>query len=325
MTVLLAGLFFFVFVAWYSWLMEHLSQEGDDKSLPENAVTKVQAPKPNRFFEKEYVDSLREDVLKDIFAAIAKKAGVNTTMEKFIPFKDILAVYNPKIQEVGMYYPEEHKIEINKYNAVSEEKAVTKSVTLAVLIHEELHAVTNTNSIKNSIEIGDTRQMGFQVETLDAITRKSIEKVWKDFNEGITELITDDILDEYIRRTGDRKEFHLEGFERGYPGSTHQSYLAERSMVNVVINRVSTDSGVSKDMVREAFVQAYFAGTPLEEIKKNLIEISGEELVSKIDSGVLVAPKDSVVKSTDNQEEEDEKNRAILIRLCTNFMKRSLV
>lgn len=326
--------FSIIFATWYPKQMEYLSPKQQNENLQEGSRPLVS--RSNRFFEREYIDSLREDVVKDILVTILRKAGNEKALVNFIPFKDLITFQNANDKTSGSYYAETHTIELNKHNLLQDEEELTgatKSITLATILHEELHAVTNQNFVITTGDFEGKRQTGFQTETIDAVTRESLGKTWVRFNEGITELIKDDILAEYIQRTGDRKEFLIKGYESGVEQSSYQTYLEERAFVSEIFSRVSTLTGIPFEIVREAFVQAYFSGKLRSDIEGSLKEIGGADLLSRMDDVVSSDLKerfrDNITKyAYDSAQTKDDIRKCVeeyLVYMCTNYLKRSLV
>lgn len=308
------------------------SQEKSNNQHSAEQPSQIRKPTSNRFFEKEYFDSLHEDVVKDILREILIKSGNEKALERFIPFKEIITYQNANEDIAGTYYPDKHKIKFNKAHFAEDSKEITRSMTLAVLIHEELHAVTNQNFAIKDGDLEGKRQTGFQTATVDVVTGQSIEKTWRKFNEGITELIKDDILLEYVKRTGDRKDFMLEGFDTNLEKSTYQTYLDERVLVNEIFIRVGIILGISLDAVREAFVHAYFSGIGIDDIQDSLYgiggdvllkkmgDVSNEELRSNFKNGI----EKYVQSSMNNKDEIMKYAQEYIAIMSANYLKRGL-
>jgi hypothetical protein len=292
----------------------------------------VMPPKPNRYFEKEYIDSLREDVVKDILSVILRKAGNEKIIEQFIPFQKVDTYMDAHDEAVGNYYPDTHSIRLNEGTIQRKDGSLTKTLTLATLIHEELHALTRKKDVVTNDGFGLQRVIGFEEQNLDTVTR-TVQREWTRFNEGLTELIKDDIITEYLRRTGDRREIVLRGYEGEESDNTYQMYQAERVLVNKIIMRIHNDTGVSLDTVRDGFVQAYFSGVSFSEIKTMVREVSGESVagilndvpVEVLESQLETSIHKYILTYAKNGEEAHKVGKEFLVLMATNYMRRGLV
>lgn len=307
-------------------------EDHKSNSLGRSSSIKQRPSTPNRFFEQEYIRSLNEPLIVDLFKEFLKKAGREDRVEQFIPFNQIRSVQDLKNKRSGSYYAETHEIELNKEELLQDEVPCTKSMVLAVLIHEELHAVTNNGSRIDEVSLQEKRQTGFQEDGKDIITGVVIRE-WEMFNEGLTELIADDLFSEYIKRTGDGKDFDIRSYGEYGEKSTHQTYINQRFLVNEVFLRVSKDTGISLDIVREAFVQAYLTGFPLLNVKAFILDISGASVLNLIENkdnalleerrGILMTKY--MLANAKTEEELERYGKDFITSMCTNYLKRSLV
>jgi hypothetical protein len=292
----------------------------------------------NKYFKKEYMDSFKEDVIKDIFTVLFRRAENESALKKFIPLKDIELVtdtpeqnenYTSKYEErvnEGGYHLLPKTISIDTALVKKETVSITRSSVLGVVLHEELHALTHQN-IDGTIHM----QVGLEEVFMDgSISSKS----WTDFNEGMTEIIMDDLFEEYIRRTGDRKDFLVKGYEDGVIDSSYQAYFSERIFVNGIFMSVSNDLGLPLDVVREAFVQAYLSGMLQDDIRKELGNLSGVGVARRIESGAHVKMESKnrtqgagrpVELSVEEKIKKEEEGRHIIKVMCSKYMKRSLM
>lgn len=317
--------------------MEQPGNNNQESAKPSQQEREKGVPSRNRFFEKEFIDSLQENVVKDILAEILRKSDNEKALDKFIPFKEITSFLDDKNQTSATFYHDTHSIELNKDKIVHDKTEhngteLTQTITLATILHEELHALTSNELMGVKEEGVEKRQTGFQVERVDTLTQES-KKVLVKFNEGITELIKDYILTEYIKRTGDSNKFILKGYEEGLSESTYQTYLEERALVNDIFMRVSVQSNVSLDVVREAFVQAYFSGMPIGDVSEVIQDICGAEVLAKMDDVETKVLNERLRKgiesyslsSAKSKEEIDGYAKDFIVIMCTNYMKRGLV
>lgn len=309
-------------------------------------------PSPhNTLFKREFVESLNEYVMRDVFFDLLRKAyrkngdqRATNQMKKFIPLKNIKVYFDASGKRSGGWDHTEKELSLNRAELLHDEEKITKTGSLAIILHEELHAVT-TGATTAVNEYEHKVKIGLQDEIFDPITKQSIDKVWKDFNEGITELIKDDILHEYVRRTGDRKLFSLISFEQTKKDvSNYQTYFNERVLVNSIFMRVAKILELPLDVVREAFVQAYLTGeeyVDIEEKKEEnqnlgemMYEIGGDTLLKRMKSESseelqhnVAIMRENYTRSNQpkNEKEAREYAEEFVVMMCTNFLRKSLV
>jgi hypothetical protein len=309
-----------------------------DEPLVRPSTEHSEEIKPNKYFEREYINSFKEDVVKDIFTTVLRRSGDEAVMSKFIPFKDIQLVrgerekaHNEMLtqkseegRQEGAYDLLTKKLLVDTVFVKRESVEATRSAALGVILHEELHALTH-----KEIDGKDHMQVGLEeVFVSNGIPAKS----WTDFNEGMTEIIMDDLFEEYLRRTGDRKDFTIRDYKDGVVNSSYQAYFYERMFVNSIFMSISKDLGIPLDVVREAFAQAYISGMLQDQILKDLRGLSNMNIVRKIGEGVQIkketSPQEEAPKielSNEERKRREEEGREIIKIMCSNYMKKSFV
>lgn len=146
---------------------------------------------------------------------------------------------------------------------------------LSTLIHERVHA-RGFNTIrvvaihrKRTGEIlePDSIRMGYE----DYVTKEFL-----DFNEGVTELIAEEVYSEFIKRQGASKFLSgkVEGGNRWYAGYEYRTYGKEKSEVQSFISEFAQKFQVPESVVWKAVKRGYFEGLDLNEI---FAELNGME------------------------------------------------
>jgi hypothetical protein len=104
------------------------------------------------------------------------------------------------------------------------------------------------------------------------------------------------------------------------------SYAEGRYLFMKTLDTVSANSGASLDVVREAFVRAYFSKIGMESIRNNLKEICEADVAEGIKNPDLI----SLARDLDDFREMDTINRAkglesaYLLKAVSNYLLRSL-
>ena len=204
---------------------------------------------------------------------------------------------------------------------------------MSTLIHEELHAITDQPSEffydKAIFRVGYEIQEVSIPRPENGLNEPTVKRTWLAFNEGLTELIRDQIFEEYLRRNKNADRYLLLG--------EAEAYISERFFVNEIIKKTAELSGVSEDVVFEAFVQAYFSNSSLlkKDIEEALNGIGGTELVESMNledkSGSIEAAilerLDSAY-STNNEDEVSKihiNKRKLVVDKCSSVLRRNIV
>jgi hypothetical protein len=258
---------------------------------------------------QKLLDELDERCLEEIFNAIVEKAGVPEKKYQYIPLRDVKVEYDTEDKYAGRSSALMQNIQLNAaYISVE-----TPAQLCKVLIHEELHALSRGETTFNNEKGSVTGVVGFREEEWEEGTNMLITRSFELFNEGMTELITDDVYATYVHRTGNQSVY------REYEGQNlieaSAAYTDGRIAVNAVIEQIARESGVDRDRVREAFVRCYFEGRGLTPHNDALEEVLGKSF--KEDLGALT------------EEETQERMRGVrtevLHFLMFDYTKRSLL
>ena len=84
---------------------------------------------------------------------------------------------------------------------------------------------------------------------------------FKFFNEGITDIIGEQVYDEYLRRTGSANEVTDEKNNTTYV----EAYVGSRALVTAFIEMIAQASDIPSDKVREGVISGYMNGIDLDD------------------------------------------------------------
>lgn len=249
----------------------------------------------------EFLDQIDFEVLNQIFREIkGRSKDYRIKGENFIS-KRIIAVY-PEGKDVsirGTYSPKDGIQMLAGYleepRVDSEEEF--RNHMMSLLVHESVHATEgrrnyvsffanlNIERLKSWLNPVLVTRGGY--ETIKYI-RGQLKHKLNYFNEGVTDLIAEEVYYEYLRRTGDRRLFAKEGrspkFIEGYKGS--------RVIMAALIEVVADASGIPSDKVWEGLKQGYMVGLNLEETElyQEFNTLFFKDFISVDDKGTSIRP-----------------------------------
>jgi hypothetical protein len=143
-----------------------------------------------------------------------------------------------------------------KYSEFS--SAIDCLVLLSALIHEEVHAVS-FNRRGDRVIVG-----GYKICVADAESNSWLE-LYTALDEGLTEMIARSLLVEYLKEDSElAKTEAAVGFLRKLKFE-RSSYDLEVVLVDNLIKKIATTSGMSEETVRQAIVRSKLDGVDLAE------------------------------------------------------------
>jgi hypothetical protein len=142
---------------------------------------------------------------------------------------------------------------------------------LVTFIHERVHA-RGFNTFR---AVAHHRRRTGEILEPDSIRigyENYVTKEFSDFNEGMTELIAEEVYVELIRRQGMAKfvSGKVEDGKRWYAGYEYRTYEDEKSKVRDLVAHISETRQVSERTVWNAMKRGYFEGLDLGEILSEL-------------------------------------------------------
>jgi hypothetical protein len=217
--------------------------------------------KPEQIMVRRYLQSINEPALRDIFSELAGKTGRGDTPINFIPLSAIKIIDDESFANaVGIYISDTNEIALSPNHLEND-----PSETLHTLIHEELHAVTNNSQLKyeaghvtHKLLIGVTQQTtAWREDNVTNFVRS--DEFYDAANEGITEIITEWIFREYLRRTGDQAMYGLEQSETTLANRRHRSgYGKYQKAVEMYTKIISAVAAISEESAQGAIMRSYF-------------------------------------------------------------------
>jgi hypothetical protein len=161
---------------------------------------------------------------------------------------------------------------------------------LHVYIHEQAHVVSvqggnssRTPFVKNhAIQVGFTEEEFYSIGSSPQRAKVSEETM---VNEGVTELLAEQLMQEYVRRVGSYKGLNLSDVEWYFKATAEKGvrlYQKEVQTAENIIGSLAEVSQVSEDSIREAIIYGYLREGKLltSELETLFIE-SGNEVVYK--------------------------------------------
>lgn len=254
-------------------------------------------------------------MLRDVFEDVYKKCGLDVSKMKFVGrdgiefFHDALyyaacAGTEFEADESG----EEKERSFLRFNPANykfflpilKERMRKKLLTLKLLVHEQVH-VTQQNDKEEVIDMGE-----YSVAlSHSGISRQSYEDDFKTvltaFDEGLTEKIADMVLDEYLKRSGNT---HLA--QEGY----YKTYDIGRVLIDILVNKIATFSGVPEDQVFNALVRASYDDQSI--LDESLFADGGEEIKRFIEEYKDIKPQSTNIPKINEVSQEEKKKLADL-------------
>lgn len=270
---------------------------------------------PDQIRVREYLESINEDALKEIFAEYFRKAGSDEATINWIPFDKIRILYIP---------PESQSESNSAFGSYSRVKGITlyahklssEYETLWTVIHELSHSVSvdivETSLIEpNNETMVATVKDKSGIEMFGSITHYSLnefgEIISKDereihkynaANEGLTELLTDKIFSTYLKRTGNHtRKYEITSLEAKLSGGYRQYWRN----IQLYIGIISVLSAVNFETVEETIIRTYLRNG----------EIMPVELESEL--SLLQSELPSLIQSVLNNEDGDDSNFKIKV------------
>jgi len=259
---------------------------------------------------REYLDSFDEVLLKEVFAEYLRKSGSDEMTMNWIPFSQVRVLYSvepePGITNVkACEYSSKSGITIDaRYNSSRED-------VLWNVIHEMCHAVSRGPDKTKYRDLTEQKAEYF-VSFKNGFSETSVVKILNldetdkvtsieaspvvikntNINEGITELLTDRIISEYMSRTGTSSK---ENEETGLLQYLYVPYSKHWMTSRLYIGLISVLTGVERDTVEESIIRTYLRNG----------EILPEELQSELKN---LNPKLSeYMADFINNEDQDDK------------------
>jgi hypothetical protein len=241
-----------------SWIEGDMSAP-DSKSLHprEPYDYKESEHTPEQRKVREFLNSIDEPVLREIFAELSRKAGKDPNFLNFVPIAEVRIKQGAGFEEgsrVGGSYSSGDGITI-----------YTGSIdvgTLWTLVHEELHAISEGEERVIDGSNNETSLIiyaGLRREYVDFSDGKILEvkENFRNCNEGFTEFLTCKIVDEYMRQTGADKTIKIDAEIYKDIHDLYSEYDKHKWLIEFYIDVLSAIAGVPVEVVENSMTRLY--------------------------------------------------------------------
>lgn len=263
------------------------------------------------------LDTVDFDLLRGVFEEVYRKCGLDVSQMKFVGREDIEFFYDVfyyaastgtefEVDESGKerariflhFNPANYKF----ITPILKEKMKKRLLTLKLLVHEQVH-VTQEHEKTEKIQVGEHEiNSGFFGISRDVYEEGDFKTILTAFNEGLTEKIADNVLDEYLRRSGNT---HLA--QEGY----YQTYDIGRVLVDILVHKISTYSGIPEDQVFNALVRASYEGQSI--LDESLFTDGGEDIKRFIEEYKDIKPESTNIPKLNEVSQEQKRRLADLL------------
>ncbi|MFM2381591.1 MAG: hypothetical protein RLZZ76_358 [Candidatus Parcubacteria bacterium] len=249
----------------------------------------------------DVLDEINAEMLFDIFVEYFGRVGndIGSLDATLSTPGEVGVIYNKKDRSYGFYHPE-YGPQLNAYLLKDD-----KDQVLNTLIHEYLHEVTALYSDwkETQLQSGESGIMqvspsgfskitsvyGYEKDTNSVKDRKSLFFFDNQINEGITQILTDDIHAEYVRRSGEGSDSPVRK-DRESILFTSDAYLDEQFNMYTYIALISALTEVPEAGVKNAVIRSYFRNGSIvpEEFASLLkdIDLGVDETINEMKRGL---------------------------------------
>lgn len=250
---------------------------------------------------KNVLARVDEKALFDIFREYFGKVGndISSLEETITPVSKIKVVYDQKSGTAGEY----SNFKVPEINAFISSSGGENAI-LNTIIHEYLHEIsalfstTSMTTLQNGIGVFSSdsvlgvsqilQEFRYDTHTGDVITQ-SVNIFNQKINEGITQMMTDDLHLEYAKRVGEG----IRGLQQNNDELMFVSpdwYGPEQLNVRIYITLLSTLADVPEEVVKNALIRTYFRNGDVvpDEIKElfPISTLSAEQLTSLVEEAL---------------------------------------
>lgn len=250
-------------------------------------------PELHRSAELEkLLDSIKFDVLENIFAEYGLKCGIKKENLNFLRPNKVWNYDNSSDPNtVGAYEVERNIIQVN-LESIKEKLLVpekTKEVLLSLLCHEESHAISKNECHITNFNFYDQKSSEIIVidkdESLSGYDKfiqngPVYQKFFRDFNEGVVQKLGREIYTKYLER------------DPLFNSSIEMPiiYGAEIEVVEAAIERIAGETSLDQKTVWEAIINTLLKGDFYDqEIQEGLQEIFSPQIFKEL-SGYNLFP-----------------------------------
>lgn len=232
---------------------------------------------------EQALESIDQSVLKDIFFEILTPAEGQDAWDGFLPKSSVHVVYDKKVRSRGMFsskvdgVDEAHII----LNAEKIARAREEDFDLAVLytyVHEQVHALSTDFKTHRSYDDNPDRKfVGFK-GIKKHFTDPEGNVSYAELNEGMTEIIAEEVAREYLRRTG-----QVSGHQRDvhHAENSIAVYMDYKILVDDIVASLAEEYSQPRDVIKKAIMKAYFSKKSPEDNFTDWLEKNHANLAEK--------------------------------------------
>lgn len=283
----------------------------------------------------EAINQIDFSALKQVYEDKMRKLGLNANSVSFVDRENFRNI--PTIQSAigrgGVYKDEKNEIWLSSMwpkviEKVAENQTFNNAI-LSLVCHEETHATSDQkcagweNAEMPFVEKQE-KQIGFQqYERYRLFGGLPLpqEAEYTIFNEGVTDMIGEEVYDTYISNTDRSTE--RKGVTREY----FKAYPTGRKLVNSVIDKISSECGLDEELVWSVIQRGYFAGEDIgsDTMKRLFNKVAPESLFQDIrEAGGEFSPRiPAAIKQIKSRQwsEEDKKRIRRWFKYVGNVMQ----
>ena len=233
---------------------------------------------------RQFIRNIDEDILFEIFREYYGKSGFNPETVNPIPLRQITIFNDIHDGAIGKFSPNPQSILLNAIRCISDKGSVDSEIVVNTIIHEELHAISaiylkNTSSQLTEVKIDlglEKRQefsdTGFQIDKQTNLLA----------NEGLTQIIADDIHAEYVKRSGTTRDYlNKEKTER--LGMSAEAYPENQFRIRLLIQFYTLLLNQNEEVVKNSFIRSYLRNTNIFPEELNAVPTEHEPRVINFD------------------------------------------
>jgi hypothetical protein len=209
---------------------------------------------------EQALGSIDHGVLKDIFFEILTPAKAEDAWEGFIPASSVHVVYDKNVRSRGRFSSQVDGVDEAHIilNAEKIGKAREEDFDLAVLytyVHEQVHALSTDFKMHRSYDDSPDRKfVGFKGIKKHFTDKEGVVN-YAELNEGMTEIIAEEVAREYLRRTGQVSGKHRDVH---HADNSIAVYMEYKILVDDIVSELAQEYSQPTDIIKKAIIRAYF-------------------------------------------------------------------
>jgi hypothetical protein len=215
---------------------------------------------------RDVVENVDEIILTKIFAEYYGKAGFSVENLKPVPLNQIQIRYLPQVDWFGQFHSNTQSIMLNSALLCTKDGSVNRAAVINTLIHEQLHSISSVFTQQNhsstreySSNVGFEKNFYFEDTEGDYEFKNQRNTVT---NEGLTQILADEIQAEYTSRTGTSNDFPNKNEVLGR-GVSNEAYSENQFRIRLLILFYALLSDQTEDTIKNGFIRSYLRNTDI--------------------------------------------------------------